>query len=116
MTPAEPLGLSRRRPLQAVAAAVVVLPSVAPDSAYAGADIQRDTLEAWADTIVPGAKRTASDRAVAGATSGPGAVQAGSYDLYVDPDVGLAPVLPALVSLINVEAVAYAAGHGTVLD
>ena len=40
--------LSRRRLLQAVAAAAVVLPIVEPGSAYAGGDIQRDTLDALA--------------------------------------------------------------------
>ncbi len=108
--------LSRRRLLQAVAAAAVVLPIVEPGSAYAGGDIQRDTLDAWADTIVPGEKRSATDRVVAGATAGPGAVQAGAYDLYRDPDVGLAVVLPGLVALINTQALAYATAKGKLLD
>jgi hypothetical protein len=110
------LRLSRRRLLQAVTAASAILPVVEPGSAFAGGDIQRDTLDAWADTIVPGEKRSAADRVVAGATAGPGAVQAGSYDLYRDPDVGLAPVLPGLVALINAEALSYAAAHGKLLD
>jgi len=108
--------LSRRRLLQAVAAASAVLPLVAPDSAYAGTSIQRDTLEAFADTVVPGAKRFAGDRVVAGATAGPGAVDAGAWLLYNDPDVGLAAVLPGLVAAINTEATGYALTHHQVLD
>ena len=108
--------LSRRRVLQAAAAATAVLPLVAPGSAYAGSDIQRDTLEAFADTVVPGAKRFAGDRIVAGATPGPGAVDAGAWLLYNDPDVGLTPVLAGMVALINTEATGYALTHGKLLD
>jgi hypothetical protein len=108
--------LSRRRLLQTVAAAAVVLPVVAPDSAYAGTSIQRDTLEAFADTVVPGAKRFPGDRIAAGATAGPGAVDAGAWLLYTDPDVGLAAVLPGLVAVINAEATTYALTHRQLLD
>ncbi|RNL80052.1 DUF5987 family protein [Nocardioides marmorisolisilvae] len=108
--------LSRRRLLQTAAAAVAVLPLVTPDSAYAGTSIQRDTLEAFADTVVPGAKRFAGDRIVAGATAGPGAVDAGAWLLYNDPDVGLAVAIPGLVAAINAEAAAYALTHRTLLD
>lgn len=108
--------LTRRRLLQAVAAAAVVLPVVEPGSAYASGSVQRDTLDAWADTVVPGVKRSATDRAIAGAAPGPGAVQAGSWDLYNDPEVGLAAVLPGLVAAINTEAIAYAGTHKIVLD
>jgi hypothetical protein len=108
--------LSRRRLLQAVAAAAVLLPVVEPGSAYAGVELQRDTLDAWADTIVPGEKRYAGDRVVAGACAGPGAVQAGAWDLYRDPAVGVALVLPGLVALLNTEAARYAVTHGRVLD
>lgn len=112
MTP----GLSRRRLLQAVAAAAVVLPVVEPGSAYAATDLQRDTLDAWADTIVPGERRHPGDRVVAGACAGPGAVQAGAWDLYRDPQVGVALALPGLVALLNTQALAYAATHGVALD
>ncbi len=104
--------LSRRRLLQAVAAAAVVLPVLSPGDASASADITRDTMEAWADTIVPGEKRFPLDRAVLGAAPGPGAVQAGAWTLYQDPDIGLAGVLPALVTLINTEAATWATLHG----
>lgn len=108
--------LSRRRLLQAVAAAAVVLPVVTPGEASASADVTRDTMEAWADTIVPGEKRFPGDKVVLGAAPGPGAVQAGAWALYQDPDIGLAGVLPALVTLINVEATTWATAHGRALD
>lgn len=108
--------LSRRRLLQTVAAATAVLPWVAPGSAYAGTSVQRDTLEAFADTVVPGAKRFSGDRVVAGATVGPGAVEAGAWQLYNDPDVGLAVALPGLVAAINTAATGYALTRGEVLD
>lgn len=108
--------ISRRRLLQAVAAATAVLPVVDPGSAYAAGSVQRDTLDAWADTLVPGDRRFTGDRVVLGAAPGPGAVQAGSWDLFNDPAVGLAPVLPAMVTLINTEALGYAVTQGKVLD
>ncbi|KAA1415537.1 regulator [Nocardioides humilatus] len=72
-------------------------------------------MEAWADTMVPGERRYAGDKVVLGATPGPGAVQAGAWKLYNDPDVGLGPLLPALAALIDTEAITYAAGHGKVV-
>jgi hypothetical protein len=74
------------------------------------------TLEAFADTMIPGAKRSPADRAVAGAARGPGAVQAGALDLLNFPTLGIAPALPVFASAINAKAVAYAAEHQLVLD
>lgn len=105
--------LSRRRILQIAAAAVAatVLPIVRPDDAHAILRA-RETLDAFADTIVPGARRFAGDRAVLGAAPGPGAVQAGSWEMYNDPDVGLAPLLPALAAVLDAQAVTHTATHG----
>ena len=108
--------ISRRRVLQLVAAAVATLPLVTEPRPAGAEDIDRITLEAWSDTIVPGQKRTPTDRAVAGACAGPGAVQAGVWDLMNDPDVGLSPALPAFVTLLNTQAAAYAATHHRRLD
>src|SRR5689334_19157452 len=92
--------ISRRHVLQLAAAAVTTasaLPLVADATpAAAATSAQRTTLEAWADTIVPGEKRNRADRAIAGACKGPGAVQAGVWQLMNDPDVGVAPILPVL--------------------
>jgi hypothetical protein len=101
--------LSRRRVLQlaAAAAAATFLPLVRPDEAAAILRT-RDTFDALADTIVPGERRFAGDRVVLGAAPGPGAVQAGSWKMYNDPDVGLAPLLPALAAVLDAAAVAQA--------
>lgn len=102
--------------LQLVAAAVATLPLITEARPAGAEDIDRLTMEAWSDTIVPGEKRSPADRAIAGACAGPGAVQAGAWDLMNDPDVGLAPALPALVTLLNTQATAYAARHHRRLD
>ena len=112
--------ISRRQVLQLAAAAVASASalSLVADAGAAGADTsaQRMTLEAWADTIVPGEKRDPADRAVAGACDGPGAVQAGVWTLMNDPDVGIAPILPALTVQLNDAAAQYAAAHRVPLD
>lgn len=74
------------------------------------------TLEAFADTIVPGEKRNPDDRAVAGATSGPGAVVAGALELLQNPATGLTESLDELVRALNAHARAHAAEHGISLD
>ncbi|MEU8836221.1 DUF5987 family protein [Streptomyces sp900116325] len=73
------------------------------------------TLEAFADTMVPGEKRYGGDMAVAGAAPGPGAVQAGAVELLNLPDLGIGVLLPELALLVNTRALAYAATHGRVL-
>ncbi|CAL9401911.1 MULTISPECIES: DUF5987 family protein [unclassified Streptomyces] len=74
------------------------------------------TLEAFADTIVPGEKRNPDDRAVAGATSGPGAVAAGALELLQNPATGLAESLEDLAHALNGHAVALAAQRAISLD
>src|SRR6185503_17351574 len=68
------------------------------------------------DTLVPGAKRSPADRAIAGAAPGAGAVQAGAIDLMNFPAAGTGPALPALAAGLNGHATAFAAQHGIVLD
>ena len=116
------LGLTRRSLLKRVAA-LAALWSIRPwpidaPAAIAGTDdpLLVPTLEAYADTLVPGEKRFPTDRAIAGAATGPGAVQAGALALMNFPPVGLQPALPALVAGINARAVTYAASHAIVLD
>lgn len=114
--------ISRRRLLQLTSAAMAALPltglPLPPAAADPGpwADATTATLEAWSDTMVPGRKRFAADRAVAGAAAGAGAVQAGAVDLMRFPPVGLAPALPAFAAALNAEAVRYAAGARVLLD
>jgi hypothetical protein len=74
------------------------------------------TLEAFADTILPGEKRGPDDRAIAGVSTGGGAVAAGAIEVLHTEAGGLAPALPHLVSSLNGHAEAYAAEHGLTLD
>jgi hypothetical protein len=74
------------------------------------------TLEAFADTLIPGEKRAANDRAIAGAAAGAGAVQAGAVDLLRFGPAGTAEVVPAVAAGLNVRAIQYAAQHGIVID
>ncbi|QPP10343.1 regulator [Streptomyces bathyalis] len=73
------------------------------------------TLEAFADTMVPGEKRHRHDRAVAGAAPGPGAVHAGAVTLLQLPELGVGVLLPELAALLNTEATAWALARGHVL-
>src|SRR5262245_55927924 len=77
---------------------------------------QTMTLEAFADTIVPGEKRFPDDIAVAGASSGGGAVAAGALELLGDPATGIATELGAFADLLNEHARAYATEKGLTPD
>ena len=115
------LQVSRRKLLQIASVAALALPlsqlrSPVATAAPALPDPVTQTLEAWSDTMIPGAKRSPTDRAIAGAAAGPGAVQAGALALMNFPAVGLAPALPGLAAGLNAEATTYAATHGVVLD
>lgn len=74
------------------------------------------TLEAFADTIVPGEKRFPGDRVVAGAAPGGGAVAAGALELLRMPEGGMGPLLDPLADLLNTHASAYAEENGAELD
>jgi hypothetical protein len=74
------------------------------------------TLEAFADTIIPGEKRWPDDRAIAGATTGGGAVTSGAVELLEHPAGGLAESLTGLAQLLNGHAMTYAGTHAVPLD
>ncbi len=74
------------------------------------------TLEAFADTIIPGAKRYPGDRAVAGVAEGGGAVTAGAVELLRHPAGGLADSVDGLMDLLNLHAAEYAAQSNVELD
>ncbi|HEV2782919.1 MAG TPA: DUF5987 family protein [Actinophytocola sp.] len=74
------------------------------------------TLEAFADTIIPGAKRSPDDRAIAGVCDDPGAVEAGAIELLETPATGVTEGLAPLSAALNGHATAYAAEHGLQLD
>lgn len=109
-----------RRELLKSFAAIVAGFSVAAEAGRAAAapgatdtldPISRMSLEAFADTIIPGAKRYSGDAAVAGAASGPGAAHAGVASLLALPEVGFWPALPGLVIALNAQATSYALRH-----
>jgi hypothetical protein len=70
------------------------------------------TLEAYADTIIPGERRGPADRAVAGAVSGGGAVASGAVELMTSPEGGLAGSLDSLAEGLNEHARDYTARIG----
>ena len=74
------------------------------------------TLEAFADTFVPGEKRFPADIAVAGAATGAGAVAAGAVDLLSASATGVSESLGELVSMLNEHAAEFAAANGVSLD
>ncbi len=74
------------------------------------------TLEAFADTVMPGEKRSPDDRAIAGVATGGGAVTAGALDLLRTDEGGLAGALDSLAEALNVHAASYAGDRGLALD
>lgn len=74
------------------------------------------TLEAYADTIVPGEKRWPGDRAITGVSTGGGAVTSGALDLLRWDATGIHDGLEDLAKLVNEHAVVYAAKTGLTLD
>jgi len=79
-------------------------------------DVQTMTLEAFADTIVPGAKRFPTDHAIAGVCDDPGAVEAGALELLGDPATGVAAGLAPLSAMLNQRADDYAERVGLTLE
>ncbi|MEU1595912.1 DUF5987 family protein [Streptomyces sp. NPDC005708] len=110
---------NRRTLLKALAATATALSTgqlpaaaagtVTADAGASGWTVQ--TMEAFADTLIPGERRFAGDLAVAGAVTGPGAVQAGVIQTLTSPELPLAPLLPEIATLLNARAVAYATTH-----
>lgn len=107
----EPDRRSILKGITATLAALAVGESVTPSAAAAGVSESwtTQTLGAFADTLIPGERRFAGDVVVAGAVTGPGAVQAGVVDLLNSPELPVAPLLPAIATLLDARAVAYAA-------
>lgn len=86
------------------------------DGNHARDPVRVATLEAYADTIIPGEKRHPADRVVAGAAEGGGAVVAGAVELLEGAEGGLEPMLDTLVESLNAHARDYADRHGLTLD
>jgi hypothetical protein len=79
-------------------------------------DPETMTIEAVADTLIPGAKRFDGDVAIAGVGHGAGAVQAGAVDFMRYRGTGVGAALPVFAAAVNAEAVAYAAARGKIID
>jgi hypothetical protein len=118
------LGVTRRQLLKAASAAALawqgapwlLRPRAVDAQTLPGDPLTVATLEAFADTLIPGEKRSLLDRAIAGAVSGPGAVQAGALDTLTFPAAGTGPLLPAFAAALNGRATAYAATNVILLD
>ena len=67
-------------------------------------DVRTLTLEAFADTVIPGEKRWPGDRAIAGVSTGGGSVQAGALAVLEMPEGGMAPALDDVVAALNIHA------------
>ncbi|MFD8424067.1 DUF5987 family protein [Streptomyces sp. NPDC059466] len=107
-------GPDRRSILKALVATLAGLSAGGLDSPPAAAAAASEswttqTLEAFADTLIPGQRRFPGDVVIAGAVTGPGAVQAGAVGLLTSPQLPVAPLLPAIAALLDARAVAYAA-------
>lgn len=106
--------LNRRGLLKALTATVTLLTT---DSLTASATAtglgawSTQTLEAFADTIIPGQRRFPGDLPIAGVVAGPGAVQAGVLQTLASPRLPLAPWLPEIAVLLDARALAWAAAH-----
>lgn len=74
------------------------------------------TLEAYADTIVPGEKRWPGDRAIAGVSTGGGAVVCGAIDLLRWDATGIHDGLEDLADRVNGHTRTYAEKAGITLD
>ena len=74
------------------------------------------SLEAFADTIVPGNKRYPDDRAIAGVSSDGGSVAAGAIELLHSPAGGLSQWLGGLAGMLNGHAENFANERGIELD
>lgn len=87
-----------------------------PADAAAEEETRKVTIEAFADTIVPGEKRWPGDRSVAGAAVGPGAVAAGALELLEWSAAGVSDSLDTLARMLNEHARAHAEWCGLTLD
>lgn len=79
-------------------------------------DVFTATLEAFADTIIPGQKRSPHDVACSGAAEGGGAVQAGALELLQTEATGITPGLGYLAGRLNEHAEAWIDEHALAAD
>ena len=125
------MGLSRRELLgraSALGAAALIAEAlplaerlIAADPALADVPVDGATLQAFADTLIPGRPATRTDlgdeihpRAIAGVDPEPGAVEADALRLYNDPLIGFPTLAPAFLADLSTRSLAI--GHGPFLD
>jgi hypothetical protein len=105
--------VDRRTVIRGLLAAMTLptLATVSAPAAWATDSTTTMTLEAFADTVIPGAKRYPSDIAVAGVAGPPGGADVGYLELLTHPLVNLRLLLPELATALNAAAAAYAVSH-----
>jgi hypothetical protein len=98
-----------------LAAGPVARDLIAPDAAKA-AILPDATLQAFADTMIPGRKAGRTDlgneidpRAIAGVDNRPGAVEADSLALYHNPLIGFDALAPAFLTELETTAARFGA-------
>lgn len=69
-------------------------------------------LEAFADTVIPGRKRSADDVAIAGVSSTPGAVECGALVVLTDPATGIEDGVAGMAFLLDQRARNWASAEG----
>jgi hypothetical protein len=94
-----------------VASALPLVADVGPARAATPPGLTDATLQAFADTIIPGRQATTTDlgnaidpRAIAGVDPLPGAVEADALALYNHPEVGFDALAPAFLAQLETEA------------
>ncbi|MFF3062480.1 DUF5987 family protein [Streptomyces sp. NPDC057909] len=107
--------VDRRVLLKTLTAAAAILATgpltSSPATAASVGSWSVQTLEAFADTLIPGQRRYPGDRPISGAASGPGAVQAGAIQVLTSPRLPVTPWLPSIAGLLDARALAWAATH-----
>ena len=111
-------GLLKRGGLLGLAALVASAGPVArafiePETAHAAPGLTDATLQAFADTMIPGRKATRTDlgneidpRAIAGVDASPGAVEADALALYHHPRIGFDALAPAFLADLSTRSLA----------
>ncbi|MFC7247505.1 DUF5987 family protein [Catellatospora aurea] len=98
--------------MAALLAAVASPAGIPASPAHATWSSTIDTLTAFTDTLIPGAKRFPGDTAVAGEAPGPGGADSGFIALLTDQRTGTGPFLDAIATTLNTRALGYAISHG----
>jgi hypothetical protein len=87
---------------------------VAPEPALAEPDLADGTLQAFADTMIPGRRATRTDlgneihpRAIAGADSLPGAVEADALALFHHPQIGFDALEPNFLADLSARSLSH---------